>query len=514
MQIKIGTVRILVFAASVGTLVLSAQPNSSNNNEVQPIDLVEQSHSISTHLYSYERAYALLTLLKNSKEIVSPTEYEKWCLELFEVSHDVSNGWDRVALEKNSLVHLSAVNSSRALKLLKTVENPQPQVDGSFPEDVRADAAYEIFRNSWADQKQSSDKLALLPRIVETARWIKDSQGEYPYAAMGEIAKQLFTLKTAEKDIEAIVREALDAYEKSEYKFTNRNREFASFLKNVKDVVPDPDIRSEAAKAFVNRLLQSPKDMDYQVEFQTPTGNVFVTDDRFALLFGTFPAIRELAPAFATELEGKYPDLRKADPRMIIISGGYVSLVKDPTEAHALHKKAFEVSIVGKIKKISDADLKQATALATYLSDEAMHIQGYTALVPALTKSDAVKAQSVYDTERTRLQELRNPDDHLLGLVSLAQAAYYVKDDPNVSELTVAAIEEGAALFEQDSRVRPDWPPSGRRGFRDLTELVAFGTGHHQALLIDRVQRIQNESLKANLLSIAAKGLSKSVSQK
>lgn len=101
---------------------------------------------------------------------------------------------------------------------------------------------------------------------------------------------------------------------------------------------------------------------------------------------------------------------------------------------------------------------------------------------------------------------MQSEDDHLKATVALAKAAQLVKD-PSFIDLINTALREGSFLFQQDSRVRPEWPPSSRRGFHDLTDLVAFATPQTFEMLHSKIDHVEDPGLKAALFSFEAKAL-------
>jgi hypothetical protein len=157
-------------------------------------------------------------------------------------------GWDRIAEEKNALVPLSEVDPRLALDLFLDVEKPQPNDEGTFPEDVRADAAQYIFLNHWR-----RFKLAGLSRIENVARHIGDT-GEYPYSAMGLILGELSRCKSdnGEGIAHAIFKEALQYYQRPSH-FLNKNEEFLKLLRNARFIV-DQNLFRLALRTFVTHL--------------------------------------------------------------------------------------------------------------------------------------------------------------------------------------------------------------------------------------------------------------------
>jgi hypothetical protein len=520
-KFQVLVMRLAIGAVGVAALFVNARSYDSAQPQNRPLELLQQSHNLSEDLAPLDRTYALLFLLMNGEGIIPESQYREWCSELGKQSRRILDGWDRVAHEKNALLCLSKVDAIEALHQYSTIEDPQPQVDGTYPEDVRANGATIIFPNAWKSQATIEEKFAVLRDIEAEASRIGRT-GEYPYEAMGKILVAVVDTGTDEADGEAekIFREALHFYREEPHKFITRDREFRKFLEATKDTnkkigkKSNDALLADAVQVFVDKVLHSPKDMDYVSEIRTPKGVTRFTDDRAELLFQEFPTVQELNVDLAAQLKRQNPELNKAvlpmDPP---ITGGYVALDKDTRAIQKAHDKISQTSVVKQIpppgtSNLTGAQLNEKLDSIAKLSDDAIRIQGYCALVPHLVKleSRSAEAKQVYERELSRLQGLQNEDDHLKATVALAKASRELGDQAGFSDLTNTALREGALLFERDTRLRPEWPPTGRRGFNDLRELVTFAAPHLQTLH-PQLEHIENLGLRVNLLSFEAKAL-------
>jgi hypothetical protein len=513
-----------IIGASLGLLAMlfGTALIAKSFGAIQPPDpageLLEQSYTLSNRMSPAERPYYLVNLIMSSKGIASNERIEYWCKEMFQAAFEVQDGWDRVVLEKNALVFLSAVKPVAAMQLFSKIENPQPDSDGTFPEDVRADSALPIFSNYWKDAKDTPEKLGRLPEIKAQAKRLGET-GEYPYAAMSFIIGELDKLSTEEskKESTEIFVEALDFYQNGSAKYVNRNRQFLVFLLDIrkKKAIPDLDLFTQALHVFSVKLMQSPKDMDFAGEFRNSKGVAIpVTDDRVKSLLEAIPMIREYSPELVTQLTREYPELAKADENMPFFSAGYVSPDIQRSQAALLHSRMFQRSLIKEIEKVQQDDPETAKLLAAKLSDDGIHIEGYSALLPGLMKLNPVEAKQIYYGELTRLQEVREGVGHLSALSSLAKGAYHVEGDYRFADLATAAVDEGTALFDEDSRQRPQLPPYLRKGYAQLASLAEFGARHGSDALLNRVQQIQDLGLKVDLLVYEAKGIKESQQHK
>jgi hypothetical protein len=78
------------------------------------------------------------------------------------------------------------------------------------------------------------------------------------------------------------------------------------------------------------------------------------------------------------------------------------------------------------------------------------------------------------------------------------------------SGLAFAILEEGAAIFDQTPTVRANRRP----GFSDLAQATEYYTACEEDGFVDRIQKLENEPLKAYLLMYAAKGTAVAESRK
>jgi hypothetical protein len=522
-RVKLGTLSVCG-AIGVGAVFLSGWGFDVSSNRTKAVALFEQSHDLSSHLSSFGHVYALGTLLGNSRGVVSPSQYETWSDEMYDVAFGVTNDWNRIAAKKNAVGFLSFVNPDKAMSRFKEIEDPLPQPNGRFPEDVRADGAGPIFVNYWHSGKKPSSPWERLAVIEDEADRVGRT-GEYPYVAMGKIIVELAKTPSPESTtaIKRILNQALSFYSHTPYKFRNRNRQFYEFLKLMAQSISDQDWLSQAAKTLVAQLAQTPKDdMAYASEAETSKGITHFNDIRDELRFEAFPLIQRLAPALATQLLQQHSELDKAEDNPTFRSAGFNPPGVESAQSEAMHSRGLQRSLVKEIendvKKIEDeknlehasALLEHASALYARLSDRTIKMEGFAALVPALVKAERGKeATQTYWTYRTQLQELTNDNERLRAMAALAKASNHVNDSTGFSQLTATVLDQGAIMFDEDSRSRPDWSPSGRDGFDEATDLVDFATKSELKSLPDWIQKVESIELKANLLSVEAGDLAK-----
>lgn len=509
----VGTLLIL-FGGLVATSP-SARPADPQGPLDQARMLLQLSYSASSQMRAEDRTFYLVKLVRWSKGVLPDSEIRQRCQEMFQLAFEIPDGWDRVAQEKNALVFLSNVSDADAvlaMRLFDKVEDPQPDTDGTFPEDVRSYGAATIFRNYWNSGKDIPTKLILLGDIRREAQRLGVT-GEYPYAAMADMVVELGKVRSDEatKQANEIFAEALGFFRRGSAKFLNRNRVFLAFLQKIKkaQAIPDTSLFGQALQIFTRKLMQTPKDMDFRGEFKNnSTGAVImVTDDRVASLVEAIPMIREFSPELAAHLTREYPELSKAGNDMTYLSGGFVSPEISESQVALWHSRLLQRSLVREIAKIQDSDPQGAKALAARLSDDGSRIEGYAALIPGLMKTDPEEATRIYQSESPRLQEVMDRVDHLRARVAMVKASHHIHDSQSFVGQAMAALDEGTMLFEADSRQRPQLHPYLRKGYDQLIDLAEFGGLHGSDRLISGIQQLQNVDLKVDLLVYAAKGL-------
>jgi hypothetical protein len=334
--------------------------------------------------------------LTGKAAVTNPRKAVAWSKELFSLAFSMPVGWDRIAAEKNALVPLSKIDPELAINLFSKVEVPEPDPDGEFPEDVRADAAIEIFSNYWRFAGSTG-----LPRIESLARHIGDT-GEYPYRAMGRIVKKLVGLPGTEGNIKGnkIFSEAVTYYLRGS-KFLNRDQEFLEFLQNAKSAASEAEYQ-QALRIFVNRLTtEAPKDENYIAEIGTAGRTFRFADENRTLLFRTLPLIAETNVVWAQELMRRYAELRHASERIVYIAGGVVRGNPNQWQLAALQNEVLQRSLLRNVQELRQTNSRAATQLAERLK---IHNEFPVTFCPALlaTKPFVNRAQL---TIKERVQE-------------------------------------------------------------------------------------------------------------
>src|SRR5262249_51812046 len=151
------------------------------------------------------------------------------------------------------------------------IEGPQPQPDGSFPEDTASNGTIAVFQNVWTTQPSDAARLQVLPELKAEATRLSQ-KAEYPYGGMTFILLELARIGNDEAKQQAneIYKEAVASYQRGPHKFLNRNKVFRKFLEETKTAIPDTNLVPHAVQIFVDKVLQTPKDteIDYEADIR------------------------------------------------------------------------------------------------------------------------------------------------------------------------------------------------------------------------------------------------------
>lgn len=484
-------------------------------NKPSSVDLLDESYNLLHQIDDSRQAFLLLPLTRVGAKLSAPQERD-WCMTMFRQSLKVREPWDRVALEKNALVALSAVSAQAAMDLFSQVEEPVPDANDKYPEDVRADAASQIFPNYFDQQMAAAagNAESVLQSIIsdigrETSRISKT--GEYPYRASGKIIKKLEALKNHEAEINELFADAVKAYSEGKPKFRNRNAEFLVLLQNAKSVaVSNPSLYREGVRIFVQTVKIFQDDVNYEADFRTPDGTIIkkFTDRRQALLFNAFPIVREVDPQLAKTLMEADRDLGKATDDMSYVPAGVIEGNVKPQQAAAMHSRMQQISLLAQIRSKQQTDPLGAKKLAESLQDAQIRFAGLSITLPGLMERYPAQAKAVYDDQRTQLQEFTGDVEKGQALVAFAKSAAYVKEEQEFRAISGSAFDLLVGAYRQDYRQRPDLRPDLHKGYIDLREIVRFTASRDQTLIVGRIRQVQDDELKAHLLVFAAEGAS------
>jgi hypothetical protein len=489
--------RIIGVVLFVGTWVMNLTALQADDS------LLEQSFNLSQMLSGSERLFYLSELTHISTVMKpQPQDGQRWAFALLRVAKGEQNPALRIPGEKNALGRLSYFNPALALQLLPEVEIEATGPDGMLSEDLRADAAEEIFDNFIKGAPGN------LNAIHETARYLGRT-GQYPYRAMAGVVSDLpAALKSNASGIlnetNTILNDALGFYAQ-ETGFYNRDEEFLALLKELAapSSLVDKELMSRALSVYVRKVTSSGFRLpgDYYSELRSTDGKIVVPfkDRNLAFIFQIFPAIKLFNHPLANEILQAHPEFEHATNGMHYFSGGFVKELPTSEETAQRHIKWIEESMLEDMKGLRDCDAEYTAGLPEHLTGTTARVVAYSWTVPAVARQSQVRAKQIYESQLAELNDVTDPTDTLRATVALARAAHSV-DTPRFRALSLKAIEIGRKLFASgNDEIRAD----AREQLRDL---VSFAAAQPDDLLQATVQQLPPDWLKAYLELYEAKG--------
>jgi hypothetical protein len=496
---------------------LSTEPLNENPEHLQAtvdnsaaVQLLDASYVAANKLDPSERVFYLTYLTVIAADI-DTQRTKAWCNELFSIAFRMSIGHDRTATEKNALMQLSKFDPQSALDRLPQVEDPQPDPTGDFPEDVRADAAITIFPNYW--HAPGADVPTRLKQIKSVAKHIGDT-GEYPYRAMGLIIKELVNTPgdSARTEANGILEEAIRSYQrKEEFKFDNRREEFLRILQNARTLVSG-DLYKQALRVFVSQILaDTSRKENFAAKIRTSKGTeVSFDSSNRAFLFRAYPLIDQVDHAWAQELVHTYSELAQADGEITSVKANVVLGTPTPEQVERSYQEMLQKDEIQQIRDLQKTDPQAALAKARALSNSSIRINCLSLLLANAAQSNPASTKNIFRVVKVEIDALKESSEKLEGMVALATIAFHTQNTNVFSELADTILSQGATMFDQSPTVRANRRP----GFSELAQATEFYTSWREDWFVDRIQNLQNETLKAYLLMHAAKGTAVAESRK
>jgi TPR repeat protein len=480
----------------------AAQKGNGGNNTDSA--LLSQSYILSQHLGGRERVYQLSEQCRVSTEpAVAAKSAQEWCLKLYEVASAEPNVQIRIVGQKNALMFLSYRNPALAMTKTHEIDLQRPSPGQMMYEDPRSAFLETMFLNFLALGKPQG-----ISEIIALANYVGQT-GQYPYRAMAAVMERLEKSGESEKsrkaNVNAILSDAL-AFYTQETGYYNRDEEFLVLLRSLSNSGVDRDLAEQASALFVHHLMNDPVHVpgDYYAEVHVADKVVSFTDRNETFLFQAFPSIRQFNPILAGQLSRQRPELNQASDKMQYISGGFIMGNPTSQQAKQQHLKWLQESLVARIRAEQDSNPELMVQLAQRLSDLSSRIVAYSAIVPALGRTNPGEARSVYEHQLSEIGNLDKSLGRLHALVALAQAAASVGDTEHYQSLSTEAFDLGMEYFTQATEAV--MRVQRRSGFDELEELVGFAASQPGDILKARVQRLPDDWLKAYLWLYEAEG--------
>jgi hypothetical protein len=482
-------------------ITLCLIPNALAASTQRDDPLLEQSYRLSQTLGGRERVFYLIELCRLSAQpqIASEKAQER-CLKLFDVASAESDVRTRIAGQKNALMFLSYVNPALSVKLVPKIEVQRPGPGQMLWEDFRSDLMETQFQNFLTILKPKD-----YSEIIAQARYVGQT-GQYPYRALAAIIGDLSG--THKNDANTMLSDAVTFYAR-ETGYYNRDEEFLSLLRSLKNSDVDNGIAAQAVSMFVQHLQSDPIHLpgDYYGEIHLSDGKVFpFTDRNAAFLMEAFPAIRRFRSDLAARLGEHDARLTEAADNMSYISGGFVQ--GDPTSAQARqqHFQWLQQSLLNRIKECQDSNPQLTAQLAQRLTDLSSRIAGFSAAVPGIARNNPAEAHRIYEKQLSEFSNVGETVGRLRAMVALAKAAYHLADYQQYQSLAMQTLDMGVRFFNSDDK---STRAQNRKGFDELQDVVTFSASQPVDILKSGVQALPDDWLKAYLWLYVVEGHAK-----
>lgn len=470
-----------------------------------PISLLDESYQLSRSFGTEERAI-ILTEEAQAAAPVNPERANRWALEAFELSHQVPKGANRAPIQKNALRALAVNDPNRALALYRQQDLPAESVKPGEPmgEDPRSLGQGTVFQPVWRHWGYP-----YLQKLEDLASYLA-STGQYPYAAMAEIAVDIGAKHPSEA--RKIISEASAGFMRDPG-FLSTNQEFVRFIVATHHLASVPEIRRELDEAV--RAIEKPENMlgraKWLITVTTPAGTATFNSQREALLYRLLPLLRIYLPREGRKILSQYPSLRAApivDVDTPIESAGAISI--EGIAANPRMRRVLEESRLFHAQELARSNPQQALRMAEQITDPDLKAIALVGLAPEFSSTDAHRAQAWLETGKEAL--LKTADQKLkLRLATALSSAYLEEHDPGKADGFIEqAFHLGVSLFTTSFKNHPQQFPYLATGYDELvavTELTCKLTQTEAALLIAKIHQVPNPHLRAALLITAARGL-------
>lgn len=488
--------------------VICVSPVKADSHKAESPDadhLIAEANVISRDFTPEERANLLLDILDTPLG-TSPTQGEKWSLELFSISkNQLRPGSYRAATQKNALVALAKIDSSEAAKLFKSQDTPDMWNEPVPAEDYRTWAARTLFPRLWAKSGMRS-----LPEIRELSSWL-GLTGEYPYVAMIPIV--LAVAKIDKGAADGLIAAAIGFY-RTDLPFLNKYREFTPFILGIAEAVR-PSLVSRAIQAELDELDADKKDAEanqvkYVFQVTNSRRTVQFSQQSEYVLYQLLPVVNRLDPNWANELADKYEVLkyldRTPDAGATRVAG--VAIMPDGPSSSADVALTMDEHRLLQVTMLADGDPEQAAEIAMDIRDPGRRAVAEATLVPAFDKLDPRKSADWQEEATREVDRLPPGKTRLRLLVAMAKAELVEGRFEAALPLFNKAFDLGQLLFTQDLNDNPGKMAYAADGEEELKDLVtAFAQKSKLfAIISEQVRGLHNDLLKAKLLVAAAKG--------
>ncbi len=497
---------LLLAILALGRPFLASEATTSNTplGASTPLGLLQESYQTSRNFEPEQRAWLLFRLAKAAVH-KSPANSRSWSKELFSLAASLPPTWNKLAFEKNAVVTLFQTDPKEAIRLFRNMDDPIAMASGALPEDVRSEAAQVAFQQLLIIQRGRRG----LNTIEQIAQHLGET-GEYPYAAVTPIVKQLALTDAARS--QAFYMQALQYYRRGS-KFLDENRMFIQFLQNLKEQLSRGQLRM-GLDPVVTRLLEqksaAESNQRYRAQVSTTKGVVEFRDPSDQMLFELLPLVHEVDSNWAEDLMQRRPILSK-----MASTAGPVQHMESSTvfggsgagDALAAEQSAIEEGRLYNIQKIGGTRPDEALGLASTLTVPSLQAQAWAEIAAAVATKDRDRALILIDKARDATGRLKDQLDILRVLSDLGEAAAAAGDEKVLRESLEQGIDLGSEIFEEDLIAHPGALAYNVDGFDEITKLSEVGAKYEPTYTLSRVRQVREDLLRAHLLVSVAEGL-------
>lgn len=485
---------------------LHAPQTATQVQDSQAERLLVDSYLSGMNLAPQEHAFLLVTLSSAAAKI-QPSLCKLWSKELFKLSFKLPMNWNRVAYEKNALVALAAVDPIGAFELFGQIDTPIPTPSGDLPEDLRADAANTVFVQYWKSKGPAG-----LEQLRSEAAHLGDT-GQYPYMAMAAILVDVSkTNDNSHLAASALFGDALAYYGRGS-SFGTEDYDFIAFLEEVWDLVSH-NLRQQGLELAVKRLVQKSKPREGEVfsgQVSSKSGVAQFESEAQQELYELLPRIREINPKWAQTLVEEHPFLAQTEAGTNKASSSGAAVIYSGSEAQSGQLAALR----GQASQL--AQFSAAMAAASSNPDEALRVanaldlgqksQVHAQIAATLAVEQADRASKLMQQTERSLDSIADQVVKFKVLVNLGSAAAALQDSKTFHDIFGRGISLGVELFAEDMQAHPGKLAYQTATFPGLGRLIQLGIGVDAKLTVPRIERIEDDALRANLLAVAAEAL-------
>lgn len=462
-------------------------------SKVSASELLTEAYADARNLSTVERCFLLVRLARSGARLNDP-RLSSWVDQIFREAATLPESWNVAAMRKNALVALASIDADRALNILGGLSFSHVTPGDVPAEDLRADAAREIFRIKW---RQTRD----LKPIESIAAKIGDS-GQYPFLAVAPIL--LDSAKSTDRSsAQRLFSSALSYFRKGDT--TQRaTSDFVTFLLLVDGSVPK-EMMLAALHAVDARLNEFRRTENFQGIIESPGGISIIQSRREYLLSQLLPLMHKLDAQWAAKLtEG---DRALIEP--VVSSHTFSSLVTGlphgTGELAQLHSQNVQRQWLDIVRASLPEDPDGALSKLEFLSDPAIRAEALSEIASQTSDSrPELSDRCRREMEQLMASQSTNPLSLLQMHVSRARVAASRRDATAFFLAFNRGMELGVELLQEQ---RTSGPPAATPllfGFEQLYELVGIGARFFPERTISSIRAVTDLPLRASGLISAA----------